>query len=379
MGLQLQEHARSIWIGSLRGARRDFRYLEVHVKGVSLLAAVWASLFGMLSASPVQATGEDKVIARLNGEEIYASELEEQITMQLHELRQAEYELRRNALDNLVAQKLIDAEAARRGFTIDELQQAVVHDVTVSEDEIDEAIARGAAGASFGGIPGQIEYLRLSLKGQKQQVALHEYFAELMAGASLDIYLTAPEPLRLPVSDSGPSRGNPEARVTIVEFADFQCPYCRQMHKTLTAVLADYTDEVRLVYKHLPLQNHPHAFKAAQAAVCADRQQRFWTYHDRLFDRSPDLSLDALNESAEALGLDMKRFDVCLSGAESRDAVRADMAESAELRATGTPTLLVNGRLIRGVIPPEELRRVLDEEMRRATETEATNDNRRQQ
>ncbi len=370
MGLQLQKQARRIWTGSLCSTRRDLRRLEARVKGISMLAVYWASLFGMLSASPVQATGEDMVIARLNGEEIYASELEEQITMQLHELRQAEFELRRNALDNLVAQKLIDAEAARRGFTIDELQQAVVRHVAVSDDEIDEAMARVAPGASFGGIPGQIEQIRLSLMGQKQQVALREYFAELMTGASLDIYLTVPEPLRLSVSDSGPSRGNPEAPVTIVEFADFECPYCRQMHETLTAVLADYTDEVRLVYKHLPLQNHPHAFKAAQAAVCADRQQRFWAYHDRLFERSPDLSLDALNESAEALGLDMKRFDACLSGAESRDAVRADMAESAELRATGTPTLLVNGRLIRGAIPPEELRRVLDEELGNAGETE---------
>ena len=298
--------------------------------------------------------------------------------MQLHEMRQAEYELRRNALDNLLARKSIDAEAARRGFTIDELQQAVVRGVIVSDDEIDEAMARIPRGA-FGDLPGQSDQIRLSLKGQKQQVALREYFAELMAGASLEIYLTAPEPLRLSVSDSGPSRGNPEAPVTIVEFADFQCPYCRQMHETLTAVLADYSDEVRLVYKHLPLQNHPQAFKAAQAAVCADRQQMFWDYHDRLFERSPDLSLDALNESAEALGLDMALFDVCLSGAESRNAVRADMAESAELRATGTPTLFVNGRLIRGVIPPEELRRVLDEEINRATETEATSDNRRQQ
>ncbi len=340
------------------------------MKGISMLAVVWASLFGMLSASPVQETDEDKVIARLNGNEIYASEVEAQIAMQLHELRQAEYELRRNALDNLVAQKVIDAEAARRGFTIDELQQAIVNDVTVSDDEIDEAMARVAPGSSFGGIPGQIEQISLSLKGQKQQLALREYLAELLAGASLDIRLVAPEPLRLSVSVSGPSRGNPEAPVTIVEFADFQCPYCQQMHETLTAVLADYTDEVRLVYKHLPLQNHPHAFKAAQAAVCADRQQMFWACHDRLFDRSPDLSLDALNESAEALGLDMELFDVCLSGAESRDAVRTDMAESAELRATGTPTLLVNGRLIRGVIPPEELRRVLDEELNNADETE---------
>ena len=335
------------------------------MKGILMLAMVWAGLAGVLAASPVQATDEDKVIARLNGDEIYVSELEEQITMQLHELRQAEYELRRNALNSLVAQKVIDAEAARRGFTIDELQQAVVSGVTVSDAEIDEAMARVTPGSSFGGMPGQIEQIRLGLQGQKQQVALREYLAALVADASLDIHLVAPEPLRLAVTDDGPSRGNPEAPVTIVEFSDFECPYCRQMHGTLTAVLADYTDDVRLVYKHLPLRNHSNAFKAAQAAVCADRQQMFWDYHDRLFERSPDLSLDALNESTEALGLDMERFDVCLSGAESRDIVRADMEEATALRITGTPTLLVNGRLIRGVIPPEELRRVMDEELSR--------------
>ncbi len=145
-----------------------------------------------------------------------------------------------------------------------------------------------------------------------------------------------------------PQRGPADAPVTIVEYSDYQCPYCRQAEDTVDQVLREYGDQVRLVYMDFPLRNHPQAMGAAQAARCAGEQGHFWEYHDALLSAQASLSRYMLVNLAGQLGLDAASFGSCVSERRYQDARRADMAAGAKAGASGTPTFFVNGHPLRG-------------------------------
>jgi protein-disulfide isomerase len=147
-----------------------------------------------------------------------------------------------------------------------------------------------------------------------------------------------------PVAVSGAaSRGALNATVAIIEFSDFQCPYCGKVEReTLPALENEYvaSGKVRLVFKNMPLLNHPFAQRAAEAAACAGLQGRFWSMHDRLFDNQVDLDDSHLQQSARAVGLDLKRFSACLGDGTEAAFIRADQAQTKDLGLSGTPTFL---------------------------------------
>jgi protein-disulfide isomerase len=150
-----------------------------------------------------------------------------------------------------------------------------------------------------------------------------------------------------PAASGSPQRGPDDAPVTIVEYSEFQCPYCRQTEQALHQTLVKYGDQVRLVYKDFPLSFHKHAMDAALAARCADEQGQFWAYHDALF-ASGQLSPADLKATASHLGLDRESFDTCLDDRKYERAVRADQAEGNRLGADGTPYFLINGKSLSG-------------------------------
>jgi protein-disulfide isomerase len=177
-------------------------------------------------------------------------------------------------------------------------------------------------------------------------------------------YIVEPEPLRVEVGKDGPSRGSEGAPITIVEFSDFQCPYCKQATQVVEQVLKEYKSEVKIIFKHMPLPNHPLAFKAAEAAVCAAEQGRFWPYHDRLFG-STDLSAEGLKKTAVELGLDAGRFNACVGSEAARAVVLSNLQEARRLGIQGTPTFIVNGRVLRGLVSVETFKKVIDQELNR--------------
>ena len=328
-----------------------------------LVASV--GLAGSQTLSPATPAPADTVLAIVNNQPIYASEVEGYLAVQLQTLRQNMYELQRNMLETLINKTVIESEAKRRGITPDEFRQSVTAEVMVTDTEIQDAYAR-AAGRSPLGIPGDAELkeqIKVNLLAQKRMDAFRKAVAELRANSATEVYLKAPEPLRMVVPTNGPSRGNPGAALTIVEFADFECPYCKQATATIESVLSEYGQNVRFVYRHMPLPSHRFAFKAAQAAVCADQQGQFWPYHDLLFSRSPELSEASLESMARSLKLNMSDFAKCSSNEASRAIVTADMKEAARLGVASTPTFFVNGRMVKGAIGPEDFRKILNEEL----------------
>ena len=308
---------------------------------------------------------DDSIVAVIHGREIRAAEVDSYIAPQLHALRQNMYDLQRNMLETLLNKIVVEEEAKRRGVSVEELRQSLTAHVTVTADEVADAYANAASRTPVG-IPDGTdvrEQIKSSILAQKRADAFRTAVTELRAAQSVDIRLQTPPPLRLGVTASGPTRGTANAPLTIVEFADFECPYCRQMTSTLDKVLAEYGDKVQFSYRHLPLPNHRFAFKAAQAAVCADQQGKFWDYHARLFKATRELSTETLAEIARELKLDTAQYAGCMSGEASRKVVSADVQEALKLGITSTPTLFVNGRMVRGAAPPEELKKILAEEL----------------
>jgi len=174
------------------------------------------------------------------------------------------------------------------------------------------------------------------------------------------------EPTRIAVATEGrPSTGASDALVTIVEFSDFQCPFCATLSSTLKAIEKNYKDQVRIVFLQFPLPMHPNAEKAAQASLCANEQNQFWQMHDALFAEQARLGVDELRRKAAKLSLDMAAFNTCLDGNKYASAVRADIAEGVKAGVKGTPAFFVNGRYYSGSQPYDEIQRVIEEELQR--------------
>ncbi len=164
-----------------------------------------------------------------------------------------------------------------------------------------------------------------------------------------------------PIGDSDHLRGNKKAKVTLVEFSDFQCPFCSKAHETLKQLLADYNGQVAWVYKHLPLdQLHPYARAAAEASECAAEQGKFWEYADELFSNQALLSRDYLTVAAANLGLNQANFEQCLNSGKYQGTVNDNEAEAQAVGVSGTPGIYVNDILIKGALPIEQFKQAID-------------------
>ena len=162
------------------------------------------------------------------------------------------------------------------------------------------------------------------------------------------------------------SCGPSDASVTIIEFSDYQCPYCSRAESVVKQVLERYPDQVRFVYRHLPLESiHPQARAAAEAAVCAEDQGRFWEYHELLFANQQAISAAKLSELAEQVGLDEEAFASCTADDSTRQRVQRDISDAGAAGASGTPAFFVNGIPLSGVQPLEEFVELIDSELTR--------------
>jgi protein-disulfide isomerase len=172
---------------------------------------------------------------------------------------------------------------------------------------------------------------------------------------------------RYEVSTKGsPVRGDPNAKIAVVEFSDFQCPFCGTSVQTLNQIAQAYGDKVRIVFKHLPLPIHPKAPAAHAAAEAAHRQGKFWPMHDKIFANQREMSPEKYREYARELGLDLNQFDRDVADAAVKQRVDADAAEARKLGVNGTPAFFVNGRYLRGAVPFDEIKALLDEDLGKA-------------
>jgi len=160
-----------------------------------------------------------------------------------------------------------------------------------------------------------------------------------------------------------------DAPVTIVEFSDFQCPYCASQQPILKKIKRAYGDQVNILYKHIPLPIHPFAQRAAEASECARDQDKFWEYHDLLFDQQDSISEVLFSQLAQQLGLSISQFNQCLASGAKKSVVQTDLAEAQSLMISGTPTFFINGQRFVGVQSYEELQQMIDQALAKAQQT----------
>lgn len=279
------------------------------------------------------------------------------------------YEGRREALESIVADMLIEQAAKAKGlepakFTESEIArrvQPVTEGQVVSFYQENQAQMQGRA------LEVMSPAIRRYLDEQGRATAYRALVSELRkAGPRVDTVLDAPR-YTVAVAPDDPVLGAANAPVTVVEFSDFQCPFCQRVMPTLKKVREAYGDRVRIVWKDFPLTSiHPQAFKAAEAGQCAREQGKFWEYHDRLFTNQQALQPEFLKKYAADTGLDAAKFNACLDTAKYAERVQEQMGVGNSLGVSSTPSIFINGRLLSGAQPYETFTAVIDEELERA-------------
>jgi len=295
------------------------------------------------------------------------AQLQTERARQLHQVElqyaQAYHELLQEKLDALLDKRALELEAKARGTTTAAvLSQIKPAPVTDAEVRAFWEARRERTDQPFEKLVGPIQQF---LVNAHREAAARRLYDTLRVRYGIRAAL---EPYRMNVAASGPARGPATAAVTIIEFADFQCPFCRKEEPVLQALLAHYPHDVRLVFRNLPLADlHANATVAAQAGVCADQQGKFWPMHDAMYQDQTALSATALNQTAGHLGLDQQRFASCLAHeAETRAALSADAEAAADMGIASTPYFFVNGRPLHGTVPAEEFEKIVAGELSRA-------------
>ena len=309
------------------------------------------------------ATSPVAELATVDGQAITEDDLAPYVAGQLRPLREQEYQIKKKALDVLIGQRLVEAEAKKKGLTTEKyLEQEVdtkVPEPTDAEINAIYLVQREQIGRPLDEVKGQLQQ---SLKKAKIAQARQDYSAKLREQAKITVLLTPP---RTQVGfDPARVRGNPKAKVMIVEFSDFQCPFCGQVQSTLRNVLAKHEDTVALAFRDMPVsQIHPLAMGAAQAARCAGEQGKFWEYHDLLFADQGGLDKPGLTSKAQKLQLDQKQFDACLIAEKYRTQIQQDGQEGVRAGVSGTPGFFINGVFISGAQPEATFEKLIQEQL----------------
>jgi len=300
--------------------------------------------------------------ARVGDEVITLEELEQAVKPQLAKLEEQRYEILEQRLDQLIGERLLAQEAKRRNISVEDLLKT---EVLAKAPDVPDSEVTGFINQNRGRLPKMDDKeLRLKvwdhLRSQKVNEQRQSYLQGLRGRSQVTVLLQEPTSARYEVSgERGFARGPKDAPVTIVEFSDFQCPFCGRAAKDLRE-LVGASPEVTLVFRHFPLDTscnanvqrpmHANACLAAYAAECAGKQGHFWEYHDILFENGERLGRDALVTYAQRIGLDTSAFERCLEDPATRARVAADVEAATRAGVNSTPTLFINGRLVEGAL-----------------------------
>ena len=309
------------------------------------------------------------VVATVGSTSITAAQVDEKALQQptsnfaSMKLSQAIYEARRIALDEMVANVLMDQEAKARGIDRAALvEKEIASKVSqVNDDEVAMWYQSNQSRLQGAPLEKVRQPIRQYLLQERMQLAREQYIDTLKAKTPVRVTLEPPR--QMVAAANGPSKGPSSAPIELIEFSDFQCPFCQRANPTVDQVLQTYGDRIHFVYRHFPLSNHPNARPAAEASQCAAEQGKFWPFHDKLFANQSRLGTEDLKKQAAELGLDAGRFNACVDERKYRAQVDDDMKAGEEAGVNGTPAFFINGRILSGAQPYEAFQRLIDDEL----------------
>jgi protein-disulfide isomerase len=334
----------------------------------AILTAVILTLFGLQAADAQPVAGNKAApAAKVGNDVITMEEVEQAVRPQLAKIEEQRYALLEEKLEQMIGERLLAQEATKRGVSLDQLLKTEVYGKApdVPEAEVASFIAQNRSRLP----QGEEAELKMKvwdyLRSQKVNERRQAFIQTLRAQNAVTVYLQAPAAARVTVAtDKGFVRGAKDAPVTIVEFSDFQCPFCKNATLTVKQVVEKYSGKVKWVFRDFPIANlHPAAPKAHEAARCAAEQGKFWEYHDLLFEKSPRQAPDELKQYAKDLKLDSASFVQCLDSGKHEAEVNRDIQDGARLGVTGTPTFFINGRQLVGAQPSTAFQKIIDSEL----------------
>jgi protein-disulfide isomerase len=314
-----------------------------------------------LGVFSIPAAGQNgsSVVAEIAGHKVSADELEEKEAGKLLQAKYKYYLAERDALDQYIDDQLLEMQAKKEGVTLDELfkRHISANVPEPTEDQLRFYYEGVQTDEPYEAARPHIVDTVHQLRTKKARDA---YIAELRGEYAVVVELNQPS-AHVEVGDA-PRLGSESAPVQIIEFADYECPYCQQVNADLTKLREQFRNSVSVTYKDFPLPMHPLAARAAEAARCAGAQGKFWEFHDSLFE-TKRLQVSDLKEQARKLKLDTARFDQCLDSGEQAAAVKKDSKEGQRLGLQGTPSFFINGHFMSGAIGYMKLRDTVMQEL----------------
>ena len=311
------------------------------------------------------------VLATIGDEQITLADVRARVGTDLDKnetrYRRGQHRLIENTLQEIIRERVLLGEAKKRNLTVDQLVAAETGgSLDPTEEEIVawyKANASRTGGRALEQIRPQIlDFLR----AERQKVAVEKLEQRLNEESKVTVNLV---PFTFTFNNEGaPTLGAASAKVTLVEFSDFQCPFCKKFFPTLKQLEQNFGDKIQIIYRQYPIPSlHPNAFKAAEASLCANDQGKFWEMHDLMFQEQARLAVKDLKVAAARLGMDQKKFDLCLDSGRYTERVQADMDEGGRVGVTGTPAIFVNGiPLEGGAVPYEVVVKAIEKELARS-------------
>jgi protein-disulfide isomerase len=320
----------------------------------------------LLSACPQKGkqSSEGGPAAVVNGVPITMWEVDEAAKSQLQKVETQIYQIRKRVLDDLIEGKLVEAGAKKQNLSVaDLLVQEVDEKVADPTDEEVRALYDARKEQIKQGFKEVKDQLTAFIKRNRRAQARNDLMARLRQEADIKIGLEPPR-VEIDVGDA-PSIGSNGAKITMVEFSDYQCPFCGRVRPTVWRLLDEYKDNIHYVFMDFPLSFHREAQKAHEAAHCAGEQDKYFEFNRKVFGNQRNMKVADLKRYAKELQLDMKKFNACLDGERFKDQISEFMRMGMNAGVAGTPAFFINGILLSGAQPYEAFKELIDSELKR--------------
>lgn len=306
------------------------------------------------------------VVAKIGDEEYTLEKLIGEDKLDFFELQKREFDLKMDRINKLMVDKLIGDEAKKANMSLDDYinKKVITGKMDITEKEFNKFVEEKHIPTAQ--INPQIkERINSYLQSMKKQDQVSAYLAKLTKGKPTEIYFKKPKlQMNVEVGDA-PVFGKTGSPVTIIEFSDFECPYCSKGAETVTQIKKKYGNKVRFAFKHYPLPMHPHAKGAAEASMCVNEQggDKFWKFHDIAFKNQGKLEKADLEKYAKDAGAEVKKYNECLDGKKYQAFIQKDAEMAEKIGVKSTPTFFVNGQILNGALPIEQFSEMIDEEL----------------
>ena len=305
----------------------------------------------------------DTPVAEVNGTPITEKELTAAVGDRLGRIKSQVFDIQRQGIVTIINDRLLDAAAKKENMSVQDYIKKNVNDKVgeISDQEVKDFYEQNKPRFKDQTLDQVKDMVKRQLQAQKAMVFRNNLMDRLKEDANVKIFITRPT-IDVSVDDDA-FKGGKDAKVTIIEFTDYQCPFCGRARPTVNQILDTYGDKVKYVLRDFPLNFHPYAQKAAEAAECAGEQNKYWDYSKILWENQKALEITDLKKYAKQINLDQAKFDQCLDSGKMAEEVQKDEADGSKAGVTGTPSFFINGQMITGARPFEQFKEIIDLEL----------------